>query len=97
MIDLYLNQNITLKIETSVNEYNEPVFTLSTIKARFEYDRTMVKNKEGEEVVSEAKLFTLTPVKVDDVINYDGKDYPIISVANMVNLEGELSHYEARL
>lgn len=97
MIEAYLNQNITLKSVTSVNEYNEPVFTTSTIKARFEYDRTMVKNEKGEEVVSEAMLFTTNTIKADDVISYDGKDFPIISVANIVGLEGNLSHYEARL
>jgi hypothetical protein len=97
MIEAYLNQNIILKTVTSINEYNEPIFTTSTIKARLEYDRTMVKNEKGEEVVSEARLFTVNQIKADDVINYDGKDYPIISVANMVGLEGNLSHYEARL
>ena len=97
MIELYVNQDITLKKQTSVNEYNEPIFTTSTIKSRFEYDRTLVRNDKGEEIVSEASLFTTTLLTTEDIISYNGKDFPVISVAYIVGLDGNLSHYEARL
>jgi hypothetical protein len=97
MIDLYCNQNITLKSKASVNEYNESTYTTSTIKGRFEYNRKLVRNAQGEQVISEAMLYSITAIKLDDVITYDSIDWNVISVANVVDLGGAISHYEVRL
>ena len=97
MIDLYLNQTVTLKSKSSVNAYNESTYTSSTIKARFEYKRKMVRNRQGEEVISEASVYTTTQVKPDDVINFDSVDWQVITVENCVDLNGNVNHYEVML
>lgn len=97
MIDLYLNQTVTLKTKGAVNEYNEPTYTTSNIKVRFEYKRRMVRNNLGQEVVSEARCFTTTEVNEDDIITFDGKDWNVLAVEDCVGLEGTISHYEVSM
>ena len=69
MIDFYLNQSITLKSKISKNKFNEATYNTSTIKARLEFKRKMVRNSQGQEVISEAFLMTTAIVNPDDVIN----------------------------
>lgn len=95
MINLYCNQSIPLKTKTTVSKYNEPTYTSSTIKARFQYKRRMITTKNGQNIVSEAQLYTTSLIKEDDLITYDGKDWPIVVVETIVGLNGATSHYEA--
>ena len=97
LISEYLNQSITLKAKASVNAYNESTYTSSTIKARFEYKRRMVRNRDGEELLSTAQVFTEAQVKPDDVLTFDGRDWQVITVENCVDLEGNVNHYEVFL
>lgn len=97
MLSDYLNQSITLKSKSSVNEYNEATYTTSTIKARFEYKRKMVTDRTGQKVISEAQCYTTTAVKPDDVISYDGVDWPVIAVQNNADLDGTILFYEVIL
>ena len=97
MIDLYLNQSVTLKSKTSVNEYNEATYTTSTIKARYQYKRKVIRNPMGEEVISMAQVFTTTQVKPDDTITFDSVDWNVLAVENCVTLEGTVNHYEVFL
>ncbi len=88
MITDYLNQTATWKTVTSVNEYNEPTFTSATIACRMEYKRQMVRDSQGQEVVSEATLYTLSAVKPGDVITYDSRDWSVLTVASEAQLDG---------
>jgi hypothetical protein len=97
MLDIYFNQTITWKSVTSVNEYNEPTTTSTSIPARFEYKRKRVRNKEGVEVISEAQCLTASLVQEGDLITYDGIDWPVISVQDNVDLSGNVLFYEVML
>lgn len=95
MITTYLNQTVTLKIKGVVNEYNEATYTSTSIKARFEYNRKMVRNAKGETVTSEATCFSKVQIKPDDTIVYDGVDWVVIGVADIRDINGIVTHYEA--
>ena len=97
MITIYSNQFVTLKSLTSIDEYGQAAYTTKVIPARFEYQRKVVKNRQGVEVVSEAKLFTEEIIKPDDAVTFSGRTWPVISVSEQYGLSGELSHYEARV
>ena len=98
MLRCYANQSVNHKSVISTDEYCQSSYaTTAAIECRIEYSRKTVKNKEGQEVISEARAFTTTAVKPDDVITYDSKDWPVISVANMVNLKGEVKFDEVRM
>ncbi len=97
MIGEYLNQTVTLKNKGVVNAYNEPSYTSSIIKARFEYKRRMTRNALGETIVSLATCYTNIQVKPDDLVVFDGVDWVVLTVANIVDLNGGISHYEVML
>ena len=97
MLDIYFNQTVTWKAVSSVNEYNEATTTSTSIPARFEYKRKKVRDKNGVEVISEAQCYTESAVKPDDIITYDGVDWPVVTVENCVGLEGEVLFYEVML
>lgn len=97
MLSSYLNQSVTLKSKASVNAYNEATYTTSTVKARFEYKRRMVTDREGQQVVSDAQCYTVTQVKPDDVIVYDGINWPVIVVQDHVGIDGTVMYYEVML
>ncbi len=98
MLSGYCNQVVGWKSKTGQNEYNEPIYASSvSINVRFEYKRRLVRNKQGQEVVSEARVFTEYPLKPDDLITYDSRDWPVISVSNLADLDGQITGYEVSL
>lgn len=96
MIDAYLNQTAIWKHVTGNNGY-EPTYSESNIKVRWEGKRQLVRNSKGEEVVSEARAFCKEAVGPGDVINYGGRDWPVIAVSEGVNLDGSILFREVAL
>lgn len=97
MLEIYLNQSISLKKKGTVDAYNQATYTTSTIKARVEYKRKMVTDKTGQLVLSQAQCYTITKVSPDDVIVYDGIEWPVISVNDCAGINGEVLFYEVML
>lgn len=94
MIKDYLNQTATWHYVTGQNEYGEPQTSSKTIKVRWEGKRRMVRNNEGQEVVSEARVFCTDPVKPGDLLEYDGREWSVIAVSSVPGLDGNESHRE---
>ena len=94
MIEGYLNQRAVWKRKTGSNEYGEPVTKQKTIKVRWEGKRRLVRDNEGREVVSEARVFCVEPVKPGDILKYEDRDWPVISVSIVPGLDGIDSHRE---
>jgi hypothetical protein len=88
MISEYINQSVTLKARTGQNQYNEPTYSSSTIKGRFIYKRELFRLENGEEVLSNAILYTMATVSEGDVIVSDSKDWVVRSVYPAVKLNG---------
>ena len=97
VISIYLNQLIKLKSLASIDEYGQANYIIKKIPARYEYSRKIVKDKLGSEVISEARCFTSIPVKPDDVITFDSRDWTVISATSQVGLSGIIEHYEVRV
>lgn len=93
MIEAYTNQTLILKKPASVNEYNEAAYTSTSIKGRLENGYKLVRNKQGEETVSSARVFTKTLVQVDDLIN----DMLVISAEPLTDLDGSTGFYTVYL
>jgi hypothetical protein len=94
MIEGYLNQRAVWKRKTGSNEYGEPVTKQKTIKVRWEGQRRLVRDNEGREVVSEARVFCVEPVKPGDILKNEDRDWPVISVSIVPGLDGSESHRE---
>ena len=84
MLDDYLNQSLEWKHVTSINEYNEPTYTTATIKGRKETGHKLIRNVQGQEVVSSAWFSTESAVCNNDLI--DGS--LVISIEFSVDLDG---------
>lgn len=97
MLESYANQNITLKTKGAVDAFNQATFATSTIQGRLQYKRTMVRDSQGQNVQSEAQVFTMSAVALDDLITVDGVDYPVITVEKTVGLDGDVIWYEVYL
>jgi len=92
-LDNYFNQSLTWKHVASTNDYNEPIYTTFTIKGRKETGNILVRNAQGQEVVSSAAIFTGSAIANNDLI--DGQ--LVVSVDAMINLNGTIKFYEVYL
>ena len=93
MVDNYFNQTLTWETVASTNKYNEPAYTSTSIKGRKETGNKLVRNAQGQEVVSSAMVFTKSAIQNNDLI--DGKK--VISVEDMNMLDGDVMFYEVNL
>ncbi len=94
MIQEYLNQTATWKRVIGQNMYGEPDFDTKEIKVRWEGKRRLVRDNEGREVVSEARVFCVEPVKPGDVLEHGGREWPVIAVSTVPGLDGKENHRE---
>jgi hypothetical protein len=97
MIEGYLNQRAVWKRITSQNEYGEPTFSSKTISVRWEGKRRLVRDNQGREVVSEARVFCVDAVKPGDILKYEDRDWPVIAVSTVPDLGGKEAYREVAL
>ena len=94
MIRNYLNQTATWKRVIGQNMYGEPETEEKEIKVRWEGKRRLVRDNQGQEVVSEARVFCTEAVKPGDLLEYQGREWPVIAVSTVPGLDGSESHRE---
>ena len=90
MFSDYTNQTATWKNVTSKDAFNQVSTTDASISCRFQYKRQVVRNPQGEEVQSEAVMYTESEVLPGDIVAYDGRDWPVINVDDKAQLEGTI-------
>lgn len=95
MVAGYLNQVANWKQMISQDGYPPQPGPPTPIKVRWEAKRRLVRNAQGQEVVSEARVFCLEAVQPGDVLNYAGRDWPVIAVSEAVGLDGKTMFREA--
>ena len=96
MIRGYLNQNARWKKLISKDGYPpQPEEPGTEIKVRWEAKRRLVRNAQGVEVVSEARVFCVEDIKPGDVLEYGGRDWPVIAVSETPGLDGKTMFREA--
>ncbi len=94
MIRNYLNQTATWKRVIGQNMYGEPETEEKEIKVRWEGKRRLVRDNEGREVVSEARVFCTEAVKPGDELELDGRRWPVIAVSTVPDLSGKEAYRE---
>ena len=97
MIGAYLNQTATWHYVTGYDDYNQPVTSSKTIPVRWEDKRRLVRDSEGREVVSEARVFCTENVRTGDRLEYAGRKWPVIAISIIPGLDGEEDHREVAL
>ena len=53
-----------------------------------------MRDNEGREVVSEARVFCMGAIKPGDLLEYNGREWPVIAVSTVPGLDGKESHRE---
>lgn len=94
MLTNYLNQSLTRKPRSSVNAYNEPTYSSSTITGRFIYKREIIRTATGEDIASTAIIYTTTAIEEGDIIVSDSKDWTIRFVYPWIRLDGTVLGYK---
>lgn len=94
MINAYLNQTAVWKQMVSDDGYPPQPGPGTEIKVRWEAKRRLVRDAQGQEVVSEARVFCLEAVESGDVMNYGGRDWPVIVVSETPGLDGTVRFRE---
>lgn len=98
MFETYANQTLVWKHRQGVRDDGMTLYAdEKPIRARAEYHRTLVRDKNGDQVVSEALVMTKAGVTPGDVIVWDGREWPVQTVAVQYGLMGEEMHREVRL
>lgn len=94
MLDVYTNQEVKIKRVLSKDEYGDVQTEIETIKGRLQFKHKIVINTEGQQVTSSATLYTKENLKLSDFIIYNGKEFQIIAISEIVNLNGEIEFRE---
>jgi hypothetical protein len=98
MIKDYLNQTALWHYTTGqMNEYGEPQTSSKSIKVRWEGKRRLVRDNEGREVVSEARVFCVEPVQPGDLLKYADREWPVIAVSEATGIDGRIHFREVAL
>lgn len=94
MLDVYTNQEVKIKRVVGKDEYGDIQTEIETIKGRLQFKHKIVVNAEGQQVTSSATLYTKENLKLSDYILYNGKEFKIIAISEIVNLNGEIEFRE---
>lgn len=69
MLEDYCTQSGEWKHKTGIDDYNQPSYDTKTIACRILDQEKLVRNKQGEQVLSTSTVFTQENVQLDDLIN----------------------------
>lgn len=94
MIEGTLNQTATWKHATGQDEYGQPTTVDITIKVRWEGKRRMVRNQQGQDVVSEVRVYCKEAIQPCDIMTFGGRDWPVIAVSETPDLSGQVLYRE---
>lgn len=90
MIGQYLAQTATWRRRTGQDGYGVPTFAAdASIACRWEWKRRLVRSLTGDEIVSEARVFTRDAVNAGDVlVDPAGRAWAVISASPQYGLDG---------
>ena len=97
MPTIYFNQTIRWGKTIKVNAYGEPELEWKDIKGRWQDKVNLIRDKEGKEIVCLAKLFCSDPIRADDILEFQGREWVVLSVTPITRLDGSESHREVYL
>jgi len=95
MISAYLIDDISIKYLVSLNQWQEPTWSTVAVKARVEWQDKLIRNGQGEQVVSAALVYlagdVAAPTNADRII-IAGVEHVIMRVDKKTDFS--VSHFE---
>jgi len=95
MLRSYLIDDISIKYLTALDQWNVPTYMTVAVKARIEWQDRLIRNAQGEQVVSAALVYLVGDIMAPtnaDLIVIDGKDHPIMRADRKTDFS--TSHFE---
>jgi hypothetical protein len=91
MINAYLNDTITIS-QVTYDQWNKVTKVDTNVKGRIEFRTKLVRNIQGEQVVSSAKVLLplIDGLGNEDRITYEGKEYRILNVSQVKDFSKKL-------
>ncbi|OPX80427.1 MAG: hypothetical protein A4E45_00047 [Methanosaeta sp. PtaB.Bin039] len=92
LLDEYLaglGESVTWKSRTSVDQYNDPTFSTSSITVIWFDDYRKIRTEGGEELEQFAYAMTSSAVEVGDYLTRDGYSWPVIGIQKTPFWSGE--------
>jgi len=95
MLSHLYRSTIVVKTISGVDFYNKPtISSTANVTCYIKEGIKVVKNKEGKEVVSSARIHTDVAIDDNSLIVLNGQDREILFVATLRDLQGNIDHYE---
>ena len=95
MISAYLVDDISIKYLTGLDQWNVPTYSIVAVKARVEFRNQLIRNAQGEQVVSGALVYLagdiVAPTTADRVV-IEGVEHIIMRVDKKTDFS--VSHFE---
>lgn len=95
MIGAYLIDSISIKYLAALDQWNTPSYTTVAVKARVEWQDKLIRNAQGEQVISAALVYLagdiVAPTNADRII-IDGIEHVIMRVDKKTDFS--VSHWE---
>ena len=81
MIGCYMNDSITIS-QVTYDQWGKITKSSTSVKGRIEFRTKLMRNLQGEQVVSSAKVYLslITSLGHEDKITYNGKEYSILGI-----------------
>lgn len=94
-----LNQTVTVTPKTGQSAYGPIYGTPYDMRCRIEPKRELIRDADGAEIVSSARMFTMPGETLGHgaKVDWAGNSYRVVSVAPMAALDGETHHLEVML
>ena len=98
MMEDYLNDYIKLKRNQGYDFNGKTKYNPEEqIKVRVNFETRLVRNKVGKEVTSQATIYAVNEIKVDDAVIIKDKEWPVITVKEIKDLDGNIEAYTATI
>lgn len=90
----FFTETASLEVRTGVNHYTGNAYAdPQTIRVRRAGDSDLVRDEDGNEVVTQEHVATLTPLALGDRITLDGTPRTIVKVHQVRDVRGRTTHY----
>jgi len=85
MIGSYTNETVTISVPGAKDKWGEPgASTTETVKARVEEGRYILRNTEGQDLISNIRVFIKARIlEYDYKITYSGNEYSIAKIEHL--------------
>lgn len=103
MFEVYQNQDIGWRQRIDIKDNGTPIYDPpspeepKSIKANVKFTRRLIRNAQGEQVISEALVISSEKINDGDILEIFGREWPVQKCTPITGLTGNELHREVYL